>query len=384
MTSPDSPTKTYKVLIIRLTALGDVVQCLEALKPFQQAVGARVKWSWAVADVYQPLLEGEPNLELIPVPRRWSCSKWWRFRQTQKQRDFDLIIDAQTLLKSLLVSKVWPSVTTLSWGGAMSRDWLTPKLASLTLKKSDVSSRKAYAELFRMALHHLGLSVEVPALEHPSQLPTQHHLKVEGSKRESSQESASQQEASQRGASEQESLKTEFLETGSRKCICAPGSAWPTKQLGASAWDVLLKQIRQDEPNMPIWMLAGSESERMWIQEQLPKWSAFGVTLLDPMSLRELKNFFDADDLFIGMDSGPTHLAASRGLRTLSFYGASLPEAYAPIGPRHHSTRGDCHLGACFERRCDQLRVCETCSAITSIDVLSAWKKFRADVVQPL
>jgi hypothetical protein len=38
--------------------------------------------------------------------------------------------------------------------------------------------------------------------------------------------------------------------------------------------------------------------------------------------------------LFIGCDSGPTHLAAQLGVRTLALFGPTDPAAWAPIGPQ--------------------------------------------------
>jgi ADP-heptose:LPS heptosyltransferase len=38
--------------------------------------------------------------------------------------------------------------------------------------------------------------------------------------------------------------------------------------------------------------------------------------------------------LFIGADSGPTHLAAQLGVRTLGLFGPTDPGEWAPVGPR--------------------------------------------------
>ena len=37
--------------------------------------------------------------------------------------------------------------------------------------------------------------------------------------------------------------------------------------------------------------------------------------------------------LFLGNDSGPTHLAAQLGVRTVAFFGPTDPGLWAPIGP---------------------------------------------------
>ncbi|MEO8586752.1 MAG: glycosyltransferase family 9 protein, partial [Acidobacteriota bacterium] len=38
--------------------------------------------------------------------------------------------------------------------------------------------------------------------------------------------------------------------------------------------------------------------------------------------------------LFVGADTGPTHLAAAAGTPTLALFGPTPPERYGPVGPR--------------------------------------------------
>ena len=38
--------------------------------------------------------------------------------------------------------------------------------------------------------------------------------------------------------------------------------------------------------------------------------------------------------LFVGADTGPTHLAAAAGTPTLALFGPTRPERYGPVGPR--------------------------------------------------
>jgi ADP-heptose:LPS heptosyltransferase len=38
--------------------------------------------------------------------------------------------------------------------------------------------------------------------------------------------------------------------------------------------------------------------------------------------------------LFVGVDSGPTHLAAAAGTPTLALFGPTPPERFGPVGPR--------------------------------------------------
>jgi ADP-heptose:LPS heptosyltransferase len=167
------------------------------------------------------------------------------------------------------------------------------------------------------------------------------------------------------------------------RIICAVGAGWPTKQLSMDAWEPLLAAVRKDCPSRELCFLTGTDSEKEELEEAWPRLEKMDICLLPNLNLKDLKEFLRPGDLFIGMDSGPTHLASSRGCLTLTFFGASLPEAYDRGGAGAHAPRGVCHLRETFERRCDRLRDCQRCSAIDSIDVVTAWRNFWTSIEPP-
>ena len=335
-----SKTTAPRILIIRLTALGDVVQAHEALRSILPTLPS-CHWTWAVAAPYTSLIEGEVGVdELISVPRRWSLKSWLAFRRAQRGVTFDLIIDAQCLLKSWLVRAAFSAPKSISWGSGQSRDWLAPKLYGHQLNVAPVSSRDAFLALVSKGLELIAFPSEQTLSFRKKTLPLGQNFRV----------------------------------------VCAIGAGWPTKQLSMEAWVRLLSVIREDCPNSEVLFLTGADAEREELRQVWPQCEELGARLLPNMNLKELKAFLRPNDLFIGMDSGPTHLASARGCLTLTFFGASLPEAYDPAGAGHHAPRGICHLGETFERRCDRLRECQRCSAIDSIDVVSAWRNFWTSI----
>ncbi|MDB5328384.1 MAG: putative glycosyltransferase [Phycisphaerales bacterium] len=57
--------------------------------------------------------------------------------------------------------------------------------------------------------------------------------------------------------------------------------------------------------------------------------------VIEPADLSALRAALTRSAAFIGNDSGPTHLAAMLGLRTVAMFGpASSPEQWHPVGPR--------------------------------------------------
>lgn len=104
-----------RILIVRLSALGDVVLS-SGLIPALRARWPEAQLSWLVEAPAAPLLRAHPDLhELIIAPRaEWKrllkqkqYAALWRalrdFRQALRERQFDLVVDPQGLLKSAVL-----------------------------------------------------------------------------------------------------------------------------------------------------------------------------------------------------------------------------------------------------------------------------------------
>lgn len=63
-------------------------------------------------------------------------------------------------------------------------------------------------------------------------------------------------------------------------------------------------------------------------------------TALPPMSLGALARALTAARLYIGNDSGITHLASAAGCPTVAIFGPTNPSVWAPIGPATRVVRG--------------------------------------------
>lgn len=69
--------------------------------------------------------------------------------------------------------------------------------------------------------------------------------------------------------------------------------------------------------------------------DQRQWWLAAGETAVEtPARVSELIRLIDRASIFIGNDSGPSHLAAHCGVPTFTLFGPQLPEWFAPLHPR--------------------------------------------------
>jgi heptosyltransferase-3 len=63
--------------------------------------------------------------------------------------------------------------------------------------------------------------------------------------------------------------------------------------------------------------------------------------VLPPMPLLELAGVLAGARLFVGNDSGISHLAAAAGCPTVAIFGPTDPDTWKPVGPRVHVVTGD-------------------------------------------
>lgn len=103
-----------RVLIIKTSSLGDVIHTLPALTDAAQAIPG-IRFDWVVEEGFAEIPCWHPAVDqVIPVAiRRWRKNLWqtiksgeWKaFKQRVRERKYDLVIDAQGLVKSAWLTR---------------------------------------------------------------------------------------------------------------------------------------------------------------------------------------------------------------------------------------------------------------------------------------
>lgn len=103
-----------RVLLIKTSSLGDVIHTLPALTDALQALPG-IQFDWVVEEGFAEIPAWHPAVaQVIPVAiRRWRKQLWstirngeWRrFKQRLRETHYDLVIDAQGLLKSAWLTR---------------------------------------------------------------------------------------------------------------------------------------------------------------------------------------------------------------------------------------------------------------------------------------
>jgi heptosyltransferase III len=117
-----------------------------------------------------------------------------------------------------------------------------------------------------------------------------------------------------------------------KNMVIHPGSGSKTKNYPSDFWLELINGLgRKLIKNLTI--LAGP-AELSWQNDLINNLEARGITIAKPLNRKGLLSIFQKTYLYIGLDSGITHLAAMCGVHTIALFKSSSVNQWAPLGPR--------------------------------------------------
>ena len=105
-----------------------------------------------------------------------------------------------------------------------------------------------------------------------------------------------------------------------------PGSGSASKNWPADRFAAFARDHRSGRP----WLLVIGPGDE---ETAAPLTGLPGVVPLGPVPVRVLGALLSQAGLYVGNDSGVTHLAAAAGARTLALFGPTDPATWAPVGP---------------------------------------------------
>ena len=121
---------------------------------------------------------------------------------------------------------------------------------------------------------------------------------------------------------------------------------WRYKQWTSEGWIGIAKNLEQRGLQI---LLSGSPEKKeidylTTLQKQFPTDT---LNLAGQLSLSQLAQVIEKAQLFIGPDTGITHLAAATGVKTLALFGPSDPVKWSPWPKNYHSNLPPFHSKGC-------------------------------------
>ena len=300
-----------RLLVVKTSSLGDILNSFPAISDAALArPGIEIDWvveePFAAAPAWHPAVA-----RVIPVNlRRWRRSfrpsEVTAFLRQLRTRRYDLIVDAQGLVKSALL-------TLAARGRACGFDFPSARegIVSLFYRRHATASWELHAIDRQRRLFAQALGYPLPETPPDFGLPP-------------------------------------LPRPARPRLLMLHGTTWETKRWPEVHWIGLAQQA----------LAAGVEPVLRWHgeaeREEAERIAAAapGTSVIPAPDLEALRRVIGEASVVAANDSGPAHLAAALGIPSVTLYGATRPEHNGTVGP------GQVHLAAVFPCSPCRSRVC--------------------------
>ena len=317
--------KKEKVLIIRLSAMGDVIFTIPLANCLKEN---NYEVTWLVSEKGYSLVKNNPCVDkviLAPI-EKWKKSKnpiknFFEYlsiiSQIRKEK-FDIALDIQLILKSLL----W-----MAFCGAKRKIVAKNARECAILGGNEVipatrvgNSPHATLSYLKYA-QHLGLNTDKIIVTLP--------------------------ETSNEVKEKIDNLLSE-IDTKKPILLLAPATTWVTKHWERDNWKKLVEKLIKDDEFSIVFTGMKSDAELISYisQDKLPSFA--GRT-----NLEELRELLSRVDMVVSMDSGTTHLAwAVQKPKIVSIFCSTPKTLYAPIGKKYIALSAKDYCAPCHRKKC--------------------------------
>jgi len=307
-----------RILIVRLSAIGDVIHGLPVLNALREAF-PKAFLGWVVEGRAASLLEGHPALDqLIPIRRGWLKSPMTvlRLRRQLRELAFDVTIDVQGLTKSAVAAWLSGAKRRIGFDGANGRElsrWLNTELVT--------STATHIVDCNLELLRPLGITSPTVRFDLP--------------------------EKAEDGQAAERIIRRGGLESG--YVLINPGAGWPSKLWPAKRFAAVAQHLARTWrlPSIVVW--AGKQEQAL-AHEVVA--NSHGYAWQAPAtSLQELAALARRSRLFVAADTGPLHLAVAVGATCVGLFGPMPAKRKGPYGPEHLALHAVQFEGTSRQRR---------------------------------
>lgn len=321
-----------KILFIKLSAIGDVVQTLPALEAIKKSYPDSII-SWVVEEAAAGILEGHPFIDRILVSRRKAWIRMLKnpltifsalrsligFIRTLRDTRYDIAIDFQGLLKSGIIMGLVRAERKIGFDKTreFSNLFLNERLPKYDIERHALDR---YLDVAR----HLG-ATDVRAA---CTLPIERELLTVAEK------------------------VAQLTKNGKRLVAVNPVARWKTKLWSERKFAELADRLISEKNAVVVF--TGSPDDRNVIDRIIGMMKEKALNWAGETNLKELAALAKLSDLFITTDTGPMHIAAAAGAKIIALFGPTAPWRTGPYGGDHIVIRKGLVCSPCFNRRCNK------------------------------
>ncbi len=281
-----------KIAIVKLSALGDIVHAMVALQ-FIKAYDSEIQIDWIVEQGFLPILENNPDINAIyPVNlKALKNNKWRGFSELKNIRqifvnNYDLVIDAQGLIKSAIVSRLIGKKV-----AGFNKNSIREKLAAyfyhITIDcpyHENTIDRNA-----KVLSAPLGFSISPEQIHDKKAFLFFQHKNPD---------------------------LDSYFSKHKNNIIFVIGSTWESRNYPKEKFLEVANQLQQN--CLVLWGNAAEQEKAQWLADN----SKF-IQILPKLDLNDLKAAISKADLLIGNDTGPTHIAWGLNIPAIVLFGCT-------------------------------------------------------------
>lgn len=316
-----------KILVVRLSSLGDILHLFPAISDLHRHF-PQAEIHWLVEPAFAEMAGWHAAVgKVIAVPLRAHKKIWWKLptllgkvRRQLLAEHYDIVLDAQGLLKSALLARL-AGVDVAGFAAGSAREALA---ARFYRKTADVPA----------GLHVIEKNRQLVARLFDADIARPADFGLEGFRQRQLQGR----------------LSAELGEiTAQLYLVLLHGTTWNSKYWPESSWQELIRLLTQQGWRCLLpW---GNEEERLRAQ-RLQTAGGGKALMLPKLALTELMNVVLHARAFVSVETGIGHLAAALDIPGIMLHGPTDPAYSGILGKscRHITSGIDC--APCFKRDC--------------------------------
>lgn len=334
-----------RVLIIKTSSMGDIIHTLPALTDAANAIPG-ITFDWLVEDSFADIPLWHPAVNrVIPVAlRRWrkgyfskeTRAEWKTLRQQLHDQQYDLVLDAQGLVKSAFL-------TFFALGKRAGLNFRSAResLASFAYQKKCNVNFYQHAIVRMRSLFSLALDYPLPKIEPDYGLTANAFLP---------------------------------LINDEKYLVFLFGTTWATKQWPVSYWSELADMAGRAGYRVKISGYSAEECEQATRIASASK----AIDVLPRLNIKAMAALLAHAKAVVAVDTGFAHLAAALSVPTVSLYGPTNPAYTGALGKSSVHIAADFPCAPCISRKCSYKKASTvTPACYTSLQPVRVWNAVR-------
>ena len=279
-----------RIAIIKLSAMGDIIHAMVALQ-YIKKYDKNIIIDWFVEKAFKAVLDNNPDIDnIIEInlkqikKEKLSIFSEIKKIKSYKKNNYDLVIDAQGLIKSAFVAKLLAKNI-----AGFSKTSIREGLASyFYTKKVEIAYDENTIDRNTKVLSN-PLGFEITSKDILDKKPFLFYKN-------------------------EDKIIYDYLDKDKKNIIFVISSTWESRNYPKEKFANLANKLKENI--LVVWANEEEKEKALWIEDK----SSY-VKVMPRINLNSLKALIGKSDLLIGNDTGPTHMAWALNIPSITIFG---------------------------------------------------------------